>query len=184
MCTSFFSSGVFAEPFVLGCSTAAVFFERLGDLDQIWTTRNRCESMWFLCCWFECRCCGELEKGKRGVVVAHTTGATMTVTDCRMYEAPFPEVDDVVMVSVCTSLSLSFLFSFRLLLSIIKPFAYGLRFMAILRAIVDSKVRHVSAILNIISLLLNPATMELLGRESIQIVLMERGREGFRACSI
>jgi translation initiation factor 2 subunit 1 len=24
----------------------------------------------------------------------------MTVTDCRMYEAPFPEVDDVVMVSV------------------------------------------------------------------------------------
>jgi len=108
---------------VPGCSTAAVFFERLGDLDQIWTTRNRCESMWFFCCWFECRCCAELEKGKREVVVAHTTGATMTVTDCRMYEAPFPEVDDVVMVSVCTSLSLSFSFSFRLLLSIIKPVA-------------------------------------------------------------
>jgi hypothetical protein len=101
-----------------------------------------------------------------------------------MYEAPFPEVDDVVMVSVCTSLSLSFSFSFRLLLSIIKPVALGLSFMAILRAIVDSKVRHVSAFLNIICLLLNPATMELLGRESIQSVVMERGREGFRACSL
>jgi hypothetical protein len=44
---------------------------------------------------------GALEKGEEGRC---TQGGTiMTVTDCRMYEVRYPEVDDVVMVSVCVS---------------------------------------------------------------------------------
>jgi hypothetical protein len=37
----------------------------------------------------------------------------MTVTDCRMYEVRYPEVDDVVMVSVCVSSAAALGFCFN-----------------------------------------------------------------------